>query len=250
MDRRTHFDTIALSCITYLESFPECREVLFQCGDSTSIPVEFEAWEKKHAPCRLPRDLKEFYSMFNGISLSWHVEADERLLSIGAIKINHFEQIKKTPVEGILLSNAWHDHITGLPDLRHCVAFSLVNSCEVGDIVLLYKDCVIDNVQHGSGPDPAADNDFNGGRHYYSDKPTVWFIDLSARWHYVCGSFTHYLRLEVTHLGIYGWQLVFTPEGLQHDTEQWMNLFCKERLLIDLHGRHKLLLRNEMDRLK
>ena len=121
-----------------------------------------------------------------------------------------------------------------------------MTSSEVGDVVLLYKDCVDDRTANYE----TAIDDLNGIGHYYSDKPTVWFIDLSARWHYVCGSFTHYLRLAVTHLGIYGWQLVFTPEGLQLDAEQWMNLFCKERLMIDLHGRHKLLLRNEMDRLK
>jgi hypothetical protein len=39
----------------------------------------------------------------------------------------------------------------------------------------------------------------------------------------------------VVHLGIYGWQSAFTPEGASPATQQWMRMFCKERLIVDSH---------------
>lgn len=33
------------------------------------------------------------------------------------------------------------------------------------------------------------------------DEPEVWMQDASARWYFVCESFTQYFRLAVTHLG-------------------------------------------------
>jgi hypothetical protein len=63
----------------------------------------------------------------------------------------------------------------------------------------------------------------------------------SARWHYISKTFTQYFRLMVIHVGIHGWQLAFTPEGVPPVTQQWMGLFCKERLIVDKYWRDRLL---------
>lgn len=39
-------------------------------------------------------------------------------------------------------------------------------------------------------------------------KPQVWFADRSGTYHYIAGSFTEYLKLMASHLGIPGWQYV------------------------------------------
>jgi len=36
--------------------------------------------------------------------------------------------------------------------------------------------------------------------------------------------------LMMMHVGVHGWQLAYTPEGISLITKQWMNLFCRERL--------------------
>ena len=42
------------------------------------------------------------------------------------------------------------------------------------------------------------------------------------------------MRIMVVHLGVHGWQLAFTPDGLPPSAKAWMNLFCKERLTVDV----------------
>jgi len=45
-------------------------------------------------------------------------------------------------------------------------------------------------------------------------QPEVWFADRSGTYHYIASSFTEYLKLMASHLGIPGWQYAFTPLGL------------------------------------
>lgn len=45
---------------------------------------------------------------------------------------------------------------------------------------------------------------------------------------------------DVLFSGIFGWQYAFTPEGLAGPTKDWMNMFCKERLIVDKHWHENL----------
>ena len=36
--------------------------------------------------------------------------------------------------------------------------------------------------------------------------------------------------------GILGWQYIFTPQGLDALTTQWMRLYCPQRLMLDLQN--------------
>ena len=64
--------------------------------------------------------------------------------------------------------------------------------------------------------------------------PHVYVRDLACRWHYIASSFTHYFRLLTRHLGLPGWQLAFTPMGLDPTNRFLLNLFSPERVQIDL----------------
>lgn len=89
-DRRKLFDNIALNCITYLENFKECQNINFTCNNGVittlhSTHNDFINWEQKNSPYKLPKDLKDFYSVFNGFNLNWNTELHEKLVTIGII---------------------------------------------------------------------------------------------------------------------------------------------------------------------
>jgi len=42
----------------------------------------------------------------------------------------------------------------------------------------------------------------------------IWLLDLSLQWHYLAGDFTQYYRMMISHLGIRGWQYLYTEYGL------------------------------------
>ena len=258
MERRECFDKIALSCISYLESFSECRNVNFQCGDGAASH-ESVLWEKRNAPFKLPKDLKNFYSMFNGVHLSWNVELGEKQVQIGEIRVNRMEALKPFEIEGSFDSKPWVDVVAVLPDPKTCSAFILDTHCEIGEIVLLYRQIPVGavvnsvQVQVPVSPTPSAglvsdaevsEQDSLRLENVISyEQPEVWFVDQSSRWHYISKTFTQYFRLLVIHLGVHGWQLTFTPEGAPSTTQQWMTMFCKERLIIDRYWRDRLLVK-------
>ncbi len=65
----------------------------------------------------------------------------------------------------------------------------------------------------------------------------IWLVDDSTReWCYICATFSDYMRLLITHLGVLGWQTAFSRQGLRSTTREWMCIFAKERLVVDLHN--------------
>jgi hypothetical protein len=72
----------------------------------------------------------------------------------------------------------------------------------------------------------------------------VWYLDDTKKCYFVCSTFTQYLRLAILHLGIVGWQMVFSPHGLSMSTQQWMGMFCKERLCVYEQSRSTTKLHN------
>ena len=53
-------------------------------------------------------------------------------------------------------------------------------------------------------------------------------------------SLTHSLTHSLPYLGIIGWQDAYTPEGLTDVTYQWMSMYCKARLLVNIINQKKL----------
>jgi tubulin polyglutamylase complex subunit 2 len=228
-EKRNIFDRLALGCITYLESFPECRSIAFQGNDAVPS-TEVLLWERKH--CKLPSDLKAFYSIFNGFNLSWSIEIGDRVETIGEMRLHKLDNIARCTTEFFVHERLPEDQCISAPSPKTCNLFVLDSSCTLGDIVLLYRiNSILVSSPTASGSTISSQS--------FSDEPEVWLLDNSARLSYIAKSFTHYLRLMVVHLGIQGWQAVFT-DSWTPTTQHWMNLFCKERLLVDRHYRHEL----------
>lgn len=215
--RRELFNKVALSVISHIENFDEVlRPIDFKCGEGVLVH-EVLMWEKKNAPVKLPDDLKGFYSTFNGFALLWKVEIRGKFIAIGDISVNKLDDLNRVPIEAKNLASEAMSANRSI-DVKSSIAFCLTNSSEFGQVILVYKS--------------TASKD--GGITSASfDAPEVWFVDTSQKWHYMAANFTHFLRLAVVHLGIYGWQLAYTPEGLPASTRQWMGLFCRERLAVD-----------------
>lgn len=240
MNRREIFDKIALSCISYLESFEECRGIDFQSADGAS-PHELSLWEKRNAPYKLPNDLKSFYSIFNGVYMGWNVMLGAHLVTGGEIRTNQLSEIQRIPIDGTFDTNKLVSNIAvDSADIKSFVAFTLDSLSEVGQIVMLYRPSSHvrqQTVYDGTGREIINSLNHEAGQY---ENPEIWFLDVSARWHFLCPTFTQFIRLMVTHLGVYGWQNMFTPEGASSSTRQWMRMFCKERLIIDRDAHSKI----------
>lgn len=228
-------DRMFLCCLTRLESVEECCGIEhFLEEDGECSLVDLATWEKKNAPYVLPADLKAFYAQFNGLRLSYRAEIGGKQVKVGEMCLNKLEAITRVALEGTFPKMGWPKSVGAAEnkscrqsdpfvlDLKSSAAFSIDSSLEIGDVVLLYR--CLDDSSAGRSKSAA----FNP----YSD-PEVWFQDISARWHFVSASFTNFLRLMVSHLGVYGWQLAYSSEGLPPETIHWMGLFCKERICID-----------------
>ena len=237
MDRRALLDKALLNVVTYLESCAEVHGVNFRTGDDQKSALEILKWEKTHSPFRLPLDLKNFYLLFNTLDLSWCVENAEKNVYIGAIKVRKINDMRKaTIVDAIVECHRWKDLGISVADIKGSTAF-VFDTCDNGDIAFIYQNSKND---HGIDNDNSYNYNSNNielvnSTQHSFDNPSVWLIDGCGRYHYICASFKQYLRLMVTHLGIRGWQAAFTPEGLSPQTNSWMNVFCKERLITDLH---------------
>jgi tubulin polyglutamylase complex subunit 2 len=263
--RRDLFDRVCLSCLTYLETFEECSLVTFTGHDKAS-DHDLDLWEKQSLPYQLPEDMKSFYRMFNGFNVKFMVEAGAATLPVGAMQLNNLKGIKRLPLEGQFPGIP---DISGMTS----AAFVLDDTMEDGNIVLLYRSaadremCVIssrskdkeqfkvgigksgsasniiamstttnkpsmsDAISPTSNPSASTNPDTTQAGY---ENPEIWFQDRSARWHFLSRTFSDFLRVMVVHLGIDGWAMAFTPEGVSAVTQQWMGVFNRERLCLDV----------------
>lgn len=259
--RRELFDRVCLSCLSYLDTFEECSSVVFDGYDKASSH-ELDVWEKKNLPYQLPEDMKSFYRMFDGFTVSFGVETGSPSnLPVGTMHLCPLKAIKRLPLEG---------QFPGIADISTMTsaAFLLDDSMEDGNIVLFYRTtadrelCVISSdglrgkdskskvgigksgstnslaAMTASTMKPVVDS---GSTVQGSDKaqggfenPEIWFQDRSARWHFVSRTFSDFLRVMVVHLGIDGWAMAFAPEGVSPLTRQYMGIFNRERLCLDV----------------
>lgn len=224
--KRIQFDGVALNVLSYLENFEEVlKPINFRANDGASN-INIDKWEKQNTPNKLPDDFKSFYSIFNGLSIDWAVDIGGKSVTIGSFHFNKLDEIK-------LISKSVGDEFvsfksgntimpTSIPDSNDFMAYALSTSEEFGIIAVLFRTTPEISI-------PQTAQEIN---------PEIWFIDTKRRWHYICSSFTSLFRIMIVHLGILGWTGAYTPEGLSLITQQWMNLFCKERLCVDLNEKY------------
>jgi tubulin polyglutamylase complex subunit 2 len=240
IERRNIFDKFALGCISYLEQCEECRSVTFH-GNDPALSHEFTIWERKYTPLKLPEDLKKFYSIMNGFSLQWGVEIGDKLTTIGEMRLNKLDQMSRVSNEHLYLAtvNQKYMELKSYPDFSKCSIFSIDVSCEFGEVVLLYKSLISTDSNRNT-------SSIDSSNHYLS-QPEVWLLDNNGGMTYLCSCFTHYFRLLIVHLGMIGWQGIFLDCGLSEITQQWMNIFCRERLYNDLSFRLEAERKNMMN---
>lgn len=233
-DPKDLFDETCLAVLSRINSFEEVDSVDFKAGESTQ-QHEFSTWEKRNSPFKIPDDMKGFYSLFNGVSVKLTVPVGSKSALIGEMQLNKLDAITRVSLDGAkFIPNEVMPQIH--LDAKNCTAYSL--SCspdEYGTVVLLYRlqsehtsaNSGYDNTLSSLGP--------AGNRVDPLENPEVWFVDNDSNWHFLTYTFTQFLRIMVVHLGIIGWQMAFTPQGIPLTTQQWMGLFCKERLCVDIH---------------
>ena len=229
------FNSISLSCLSNLESNDEFDSLNFHYNEGLKSH-QFVVWEKKNIPYKLPEDFRMFYSLFNGLSAPWKVQIGAKSIEIGKFSLNKIEDLKRISVEGIFPSNDDH-HLSQSTSQKN--SGFIIDSCEVGDIILLYPretdDQILNSIDLMTTLSPLKKQHAAN-----SIIPSVWLVDLSLRWHYISANFSDYMRLMYAHMGVHGWQQTFTPEGLSEITTQWMNIFCKSRLCVDLYHESKI----------
>lgn len=227
--KREVFDSTCFSLLSHLESFEEVVAIDFSANDPVDSH-EINLWEKKNLPYKLPTDLKAFLQLFNGVHVSWKVQVDGKHVNIGEININRLELIQRCALEGSFLKSL--DGKIDTPSPKTAAAFILeTRGDQGGQILMIYRHHIEDNTNSNSHGSASLDSH---GQQYAN--PEIWYQDPSTRWHYICNGFTEYLRLAIVHLGVAGWLMAFTPEGLSNDSKNWMGLFCPERLCIDKNG--------------
>jgi tubulin polyglutamylase complex subunit 2 len=247
--QKTLFNNACLSIITYLETFDECSNIEFT-GTVRATSRDLDAWEKNNLPYKLPDDMKAFYQLFDGFKLTYGIEVSSTLVPVGTLFLNKLSEVVRVPMEGTFPASL------GGTGSTTSAGFALDNKAGVGNIVLLFRSHEEDaatcapaaapnyDTSAGVGTEESAVSSADlplssvvGSRTTSYENPEIWFQDVSARWHYISGSFSDYLRLLVMHCGVHGWQLAYTPEGIPPLTQQWMHLFCRERLTMDLNSK-------------
>ena len=134
MDKRQEaFDQACLSVITYLDTFEETSNVSFK-GMSKATQNELDSWEKKNLPYKLPDDMRCFYTLFDGFSLTYGADLGGNPVAVGTLFLNSLSELKRVPIEGAFPSGQ------GLAGASlNSAGFSLDSSAAVGTMVLLYR---------------------------------------------------------------------------------------------------------------
>ena len=181
LSKRSIFDKMTLHSLTYLETcFPSVAlSVSFSAGESLPQDGGPEAalWEKKNAPLRLPADLKSFYAVFNGVDVSWSVDltVDRPAARVGEMRVNRIEDLRKIhlPLEHFFWGsgNSSSSTNSGATNGGVAAVFSLDKSCEVGEVVLLYRSQLqgvgADRESRFDGADCSAADSFFMPRQFY-----------------------------------------------------------------------------------
>ncbi|KAG8471028.1 hypothetical protein KFE25_009449 [Diacronema lutheri] len=210
-------DELAAVCaavVTHLESLEGVRNVqLAPCVGARQGALH--AWERHNYPAQLPAELRAFYELSDGLSLTWSVEHMGDELPLGCMHVNDLKRLVRADIDPAELrtssvpasgrSRSPPFISIGADGGQGLMAFDLDSTVYDGQLCLLY--CL-----------PA------------TDSPQVWFQDLSRAWYFVAGSFGDYLRLVLMHLGLPRWQHAYTDVGLDPTAKQWIRLFAPHRL--------------------
>ena len=214
------FNELAFHVLSYIEVMPGVTELDFEERHGVSS-ADIGAWDAANMPYRLPAELAAFLCMFDGLRFSWRVTMPQRgSVLVGSMRLNRLRDVARTPIDcpnSVFLSG---ERERGGSSGATFAAFVLEHHPRVGKVALVYRN------EHETSDDAERAAPGSG--------PQVWLQDLGCRWHFLAENFSAYFRLMVVHLGIQGWQYAYTDVGLDEVTQQWMRLYCPQRLAMDL----------------
>ena len=160
-------------------------------------------------------------------------------MSLGSLQLNSLRNVKKVPYvppdeyqpdE----SNGAGEATDGTSDFSEGVETKRVNGRRIRMLRRLPKSIAAFEIDASSSHSRVAflygvsglggtETNIRGKSARHASDPQVWFQESSGRWFFISSSFMDYFRLMVTHLGLPGWQYLYTDVGLDPVARQWFN---------------------------
>ena len=204
------FEQISDSVISFLENHPGVTEVEFNERQGVS-ENQLQAWEDENSPYKLSDDMRSFLLISDGLLLQWKIKMNLMTKPLGQMHFNSLKDITPFRLENFVLRRLGDDPVDTTDE--EIMVFNLDKNVRNGRLGLVYRG--------------------------NSQKPQIYFQDLSGDWFFIANSFTDYFRLMVMHLGLPNWQYAFTEVGLDTTSQQWFRFLSPERLAIDMKSRKK-----------
>ncbi|ORY53143.1 hypothetical protein BCR33DRAFT_845361 [Rhizoclosmatium globosum] len=251
--KSTFIDAMLGGAVAYLESCPGVCKVNIGTTRSPVPPHALKHWEsaaskntfletKAAVSITLPEDLRNLYEVSDGFSLQWSARFGDpqRTQSRQIMKRSGFCCSRITPYslayvagsaskantpENLAAINARHSISDEVLDLTRFPnppgpAFILHESNGYGKVCLVYPITP-------SSLTPTTKDANDPQRHELNIKhPEIWFQSAqTSMWFFLTHSFTAYFRLAVIHLGIRGWHILFTDQGVPQEVLDWLNFY-------------------------
>ncbi|CDW78373.1 UNKNOWN [Stylonychia lemnae] len=211
---REIFDDISFSVISFLENHIGVTDVEFIERQGVA-EMSIQKWEEENSPYLLPDDYKAFLQISDGLSLNWKIKKNDQIFPLGSMHLNKLRDIKRLKMDRFKFSSVGEEEETSdeepSEEQKDIAAFDIDSKVKDGRLALIYRG--------------------------NTNKPQIWFQDLSCSWFFIAYKFTDYFRLMIMHLGLPHWQYAFTQVGLDPQALQWLRFLSPERLAIDIENR-------------
>ena len=213
---------LLLKAVNLLETHPKVTDIQMKSQPGVTGDA-IDEWEAANAPFKLPDDLKSFYKVINGFQLTYCVTHDDDMyIPVGRMGLCGLKDLTPIPLPSVPLTGAH----TQPPDLPHAAFPACIND----------EDPQFEGLAFKFDPNPWCGTTaliFHKGT---SSPPSYWFRDRAGAWFHISDSFTDYLRILVSHVGLPCWQYAYTRAGIDPISQQWSRLIAPERLAVDDAG--------------
>jgi hypothetical protein len=153
------------------------------------VPAMIKNWESINGR-KLPQDLYDFLTVTDGFSVCWSAS-----LSFDKLGQSWSREQIETIKMGRISINSLQDMV--LRDIGDLEAFEIQDSSPFGKVCVVYSD---------------------------NDKTSIQ-LWLNGEWSFLAQDFSSYFRLQVYYLGIKGWQMSRTRDGMPQDSSDWLSFY-------------------------
>ncbi|KAI8612478.1 hypothetical protein BC830DRAFT_1171041 [Chytriomyces sp. MP71] len=274
--KSTAIEALLGGCVGYLEKCPGVARVTIGTTRSPASPSSVRTWETHSAKrvqpgiCRfngslvgpisvsLPDDLAALFDVTDGISVTWSTRfttafdpsnrdgfnqsaasakdssatteagaLKDNLTRLGCIHVNPVEKLSFVIVKGYayLVGHVKSLHGYELPPGPAFQIHDIGNN--LGIVCLIYP--LPSHIQTSETP-------------VILSTCQVWFhATRTQKWYFLANSFSSYFRMAVTHLGIRGWQLLYTDFGVPQELLDWLGFYSPAQAKVALRVRAYIL---------